>query len=258
MYTFSPSCMPNHYRLSSSISVAVLRKVFVLSLALFGLLRLSLPLYGQTEGGYLQPDRPDQSEGVGIIRPKGLQLEWGLGTSTRGQSLGLMLRYGVVRDLELRLEGLWRHELGQRPQLTSLGLSSKLALFSGDGWIPAMTLVGYLYHDPEDDRTVTGDLCLALKEEITDRLDLIANVASADGMRHLFLTGELSYILKERWSCFGEYFASFTHSSSPVHGVDAGLAYDLSQSLQVDLSGGVTYTPGGSLTYLAFGGTWKL
>lgn len=223
-----------------------------------GCLGLSSTLYGQIEGGYLQPDRPDQSEGVGTMSPRKLQLEWGLGTSSRGQSLGLMLRYGMVRHWELRLEGLWRHELGNTPRLTLATLSSKLALFSGDGWIPAMTLVGYLAHDPEDERALIGDLCLALEEGLTDRLSLIANVASADGMRHLFLTGELSYILKERWSCFGEYFASFTRSASPVHGIDAGVAYDVSSSLQLDLSGGVTYTPGGQLTYLAFGGTWRL
>lgn len=250
--------MPHHYELSSSISATALRKVLFLCLALFGrLLELSSPLYAQTEGGYLQPDRPDQSEGVGIIAPRRFQMEWGIGTSTRGQSLGLMLRYGLVKDWELRLEGLWRHELGLRPQLTALGLSSKLSLFSGDGWIPAMTLVGYLYYNPDDARSITGDLCLALEEPLTEDLSLIANVASADGMRHLFLTGELSYNINERLSCFGEYFGSFTPASPPVHGMDAGLAYNLSETFQLDLSGGRTYTPGGALNYIAFGGTWK-
>ena len=54
----------------------------------------------------MQPDRPDQSEGTSVLSPRRLQIEWGVGTSSGHHNMGLMLRYGLVPDLELRLEGL--------------------------------------------------------------------------------------------------------------------------------------------------------
>lgn len=228
----------------------------------FGLLlflsAFPLSASAQMEEGYLQPDRPDQSEGVAIVAPRELLFEWGGGYSTQGASLGGMLRYGVVKDLELRLEALGRREPASHLQLTSVTLSSKLGLFSGDGWIPAMTLVGYLNYDPEDERHVFGDLCLALEQELTDGLTLVANVASAEGMRRLFLTGELSYNINERLGCFGEYYVSLASGTRAIPGVDLGLAYSLSKDVQIDLSVGRTYGPSGKVDYMALGGSLRL
>ena len=54
----------------------------------------------------IDPDRPDQSEGVGILPPRHLQVEWGFGiASGKRLTSELMLRYGLVKDWELRLEG---------------------------------------------------------------------------------------------------------------------------------------------------------
>ena len=107
------------------------------------LLPLSLERgYAQTFEDYLQPDRPEQSEGVRVTAPGRLQVEWGIGASSHAKMAGLMLRYGIIQDLEVRLEGIMRKRGGDTPRFTNLNLSSKLNLFSGEGLIPAMTLVG--------------------------------------------------------------------------------------------------------------------
>ena len=91
----------------------------------------------------IDPDRPDQSEGVGILPPRHLQVEWGFGiASGRRLTSELMLRYGLVKDWELRLEGATNHVRGGQWTFDDVTLSSKLGLFSGERWIPKMTLVG--------------------------------------------------------------------------------------------------------------------
>lgn len=136
------------------------------SLSLLTCSLLAGSLSAQTDNE-VQPDRPDQSEGTSVLSPRSLQIEWGIGASSGYHNMGLMLRYGLVPDLELRLEGLLQRPHRGAVQVSDLTLSSKLALFSGDGWIPAMTLVGYLNYAPQEEaRRVTGDLTLALEQEL--------------------------------------------------------------------------------------------
>ena len=136
------------------------------SLSLLTCSLLAGSLSAQTDNE-VQPDRPDQSEGTSVLSPRSLQIEWGIGASSGYHNMGLMLRYGLVPDLELRLEGLLQRPHRGAIQVSDLTLSSKLALFSGDGWIPAMTLVGYLNYAPQEEaRRVTGDLTLALEQEL--------------------------------------------------------------------------------------------
>ena len=136
------------------------------SLSLLTCSLLAGSLSAQTDNE-VQPDRPDHSEGTSVLSPRSLQIEWGIGASSGYHNMGLMLRYGLVPDLELRLEGLLQRPHRGAVQVSDLTLSSKLALFSGDGWIPAMTLVGYLNYAPQEEaRRVTGDLTLALEQEL--------------------------------------------------------------------------------------------
>ena len=74
------------------------------SLSLLTCSLLAGSLSAQTDNE-VQPDRPDQSEGTSVLSPRRLQIEWGVGTSSGYHNMGLMLRYGLVPDLELRLEG---------------------------------------------------------------------------------------------------------------------------------------------------------
>ena len=47
-----------------------------------------------------------------------------------------------------------------------------------------MTLVGYLNYAPQEEvRRVTGDLTLALEQELVSGLSLTCNIGSAEGMR---------------------------------------------------------------------------
>ena len=226
------------------------------SLALLAVIVLGSPLAGQTHNDELQPDRPDHSEGTSVLAPHLFQVEWGAGITSIGHNLGLMLRYGIIPDLELRLEGLLQRPHREAIQLTDLTLSSKLALFSGEGWIPSMTLVGYLNYAPQEmPRRLAGDLLLALEQELTSDLTFTCNVGSSEGMRRLLLTAELGYAFNERFSSFIEYYGSF---SPTEHGCDLGISYALTQRLLLDLSCGRTFAPTGALNYAAMGASYRL
>lgn len=228
------------------------------------LLLILLPLslvrgYAQTFEDYLQPDRPEQSEGVGITDPGRLRLEWGIGTSSHAKMAGLMIRYGVIQDLEVRLEGVVRKRGAEAPRFTNLNFCSKLNLFSGEGIIPAMTLLGYLSYAPDfQSRPITSDLCLAFENAITSALALTYNLASSDGMRGLFVVTELSYTPSKRWNFFAEYYGNFRTYYHPEHGADIGMRYALSSSLELELCYGRTHSSYDPISYASLGGTWKL
>ena len=226
------------------------------SLALLAVIVLGSPLAGQTHNDELQPDRPDPSEGTSVFAPHLFQVEWGAGITSIGHNVGLMLRYGLIPDLELRIEGLLQHPYHSVLQLTDLTLSSKLSLFSGEGWIPAMTLVGYLNYAPQEmPHRLTGDLLLALEQELTSDLTFTCNVGSSEGMQHLLLTAELGYAFTDRLASFIEYYGNFGPTE---HGCDLGISYALTQRLLLDLSCGRTFAPTGALNYAAMGASYRL
>lgn len=226
------------------------------SLALLAVIVLGSPLAGQTHSDELQPDRPDHSEGTSILAPRRFQVEWGAGLTSIGHNVGLMLRYGLIPDLELRIEGLLQHPHSKPTQLTDLTLSSKLSLFSGEGWIPAMTLVGYLNYAPQEmTHRLTGDLLLALEQELTSDLTLTCNVGSSDGMQRLLLTAELGYALNERFSSFIEYYGNF---SPTEHGCDLGISYAVTPSFIIDLSAGRTFAAQRGINYASLGASYRL
>ena len=236
-----------HYYLHNMCCLCKSLRRWSLSLLTCSLLAGSLSAQTDNE---VQPDRPDHSEGTSVLSPRRLQIEWGIGASSGAHNMGLMLRYGLVPDLELRLEGLL-----QRPYRGAVQVSD-LTLFSGDGWIPAMTLVGYLNYAPlEEARRVTGDLTLALEQELVSGLSLTCNIGSAEGMRRLSLTAELGYNFTDRLSSFVEYYGVFGPAE---HGCDLGLIYAVTKDFLVDLSCGRTFFASGAVNYASLGATYRL
>ena len=226
------------------------------SLSLIAITGISCSLSAQTHIDEIQPDRPDHSEGTSVLAPHHFQVEWGTGFTSAGHNMGLMLRYGLLSDWELRLEGLLQCPHHSVLQLTDLTLSSKLSLFSGEGWIPAMTLVGYLNYAPQEmPRRLTGDLLLALEQELTSDLTFTCNVGSSEGMQHLLLTAELGYAFNERFSSFIEYYGNF---SPTEHGCDLGLSYSLTPNFIIDLSAGRTFATQGGMNYASLGASYRL
>lgn len=64
---------------------------------------MTCALSAQTDDDRMQVDRPDQSQGTSVLTPRRLQVEWGVGGDSGAHNMELMLRYGLIPDLELRL-----------------------------------------------------------------------------------------------------------------------------------------------------------
>lgn len=226
------------------------------SLTLIAITGMTCALSAQTDGDRMQVDRPDHSQGTSVLSPRSLQVEWGVGGDSGAHNMDLMLRYGLIPDLELRLGGQFLRPHHGAVQFSTLTLSSKLALFSGEGWIPAMTLVGDLNYAPqEEERRLTGDLTLAFEQELISGLSLTYNIGSAEGMRRLALTAELGYDFSDRLSSFVEYYGVLGPAE---HGWDLGLSYALTKDLLIDLSCGRTYYQSGGVSYAALGASVRL
>ena len=178
------------------------------SLTLIAITGVTCALSAQTDDDRMQVDRPDQSQGTSVLAPRRLQLEWGVGGDSGAQ---------------LRLGGQLERPHHGAVQFSTLTFSSKLSLFSGEGWIPAMALVGDLNYTPQEERRrLTGDLTLAFEQELTSGFYLTYNIGSAEGMRRLAVTAELGYDFSDRLSSFVEYYGVF---GPAVHGCDLGLSY---------------------------------
>ena len=226
------------------------------SLTLFILISIVCSLSAQTASDEIQPDRPDHSEGTSILAPRHFQIEWGTGISSDQHNMGLMLRYGLTPDWEIRLESLLQHPHREAIQLTDLTLSSKLALFSGEDWVPAMTLIGSLNYTPQESPSrLTEDLLLALEKELTSDLTLTCNIGSSEGMHRLLVTTELGYNFTDRLASFIEYYGNFGPTE---HGCDLGLSYAVTPNFVIDLSAGRTFALQGAVNYATIGASYRL
>jgi len=78
------------------------------SLTLIAITGVTCALSAQTDDDRMQVDRPDQSQGTSVLTPRRLQVEWGVGGDSGAHNMELMLRYGLIPDLELRLGGQLR------------------------------------------------------------------------------------------------------------------------------------------------------
>lgn len=217
-------------------------------------------LSAQTDSGqgYISSDRPDQSEGATIMAPRKIQFEWGGTYRKAGTNLSLMARYGIIKDWEVRLEGVTERLSKDGLKMDEVSLSSKLGLLSEEKWLPAMSLIGYLHYAPRGDREITSDLTLALEKGLNEHFGLASNIGSSEGFQKVFITGEVTYQPSERIGTFVEYYGSFASGSIPVQGFDLGVSYGFSRSFSLDLSYGVTYTSGQTEHYASLGGSIRL
>lgn len=59
----------------------------------------------------IQPDRPDQSEGTDLLNIQSLQIENGITSNRNCFANELMLRYGILKNTEIRLSSVFNNKL---------------------------------------------------------------------------------------------------------------------------------------------------
>lgn len=186
----------------------------------------------------INTDRPDQSEGVYTL-PKGqFQIENGYVFSKEDSSANLMLRYGLISNTEIRLEGDF--DL-RTPDFSSTTFSVKQRLYESEQrFIPSVGLIGYGQYSKTDAKTYTFDACLAFESSLTDQLSLAYGARSSGQFENLDVTAQINYAPNNKLWGFVEYYASYNGTRAPEHNINAGFAYLLTPTLQLDIGSGRT------------------
>lgn len=218
-------------------------------------LLLGINVWGQEqEIEPINTDRPDQNEGTYVL-PKGtFQIEGGLQYSEGEFAPSLMLRYGLLKGTEIRLDTDFGKDIWHT-QFNDFTLSVKQRLLNKEN-LPAFTLVGYLaYDDTEGDR-INADLLLAVDYEFLSKWSLTYNIGSSDGFENMVMNSQLGYSFAEKWTAFGEYYGTFG-AVRPKHNLSAGLKYLLTNDLQLDAIAGFSVFKSESDNFVALGVAYR-
>ena len=187
----------------------------------------------------INTDRPDQSEGVYTL-PKGqFQIENGYVFSKEDSSANLMLRYGLITNTEIRLEGDFDLHT---PDFSSTTFSVKQRLYESEQrFIPSVGLIGYGQYSKTEAKAYTFDACLAFESSLTNVLSLAYGASSSGQFENLDVTAQINYVpTNNKFWTFVEYYASYNGTRAPEHNINAGFAYLLTPTLQLDISSGRT------------------
>jgi hypothetical protein len=240
-------------------------------------------------GGQAEPlvtDRPGKTETASIVRQGVLQLEGGFkferqtggddphtDTTTVPE---LLMRIGILPFAEFRLSadgfvhgdraGASNHSSG-----SDLELGVKLRCFDQDGLRPATAVLPAATF-PTGGRAVTSDgidpgVRLLLNWGLSEHFGLDANLRVAgvtqgvsDSRRVLELQPSVSLeaSITQRFGAFIEYFATLEpREDEDEHTIDSGVAYRLSDDVQLDLSAGVGLNHASPDFFIGAGVAWR-
>jgi hypothetical protein len=247
---------------------------------LFG--AVSAPLIGQEDTPpAISADRPGQSAPPGILLPGYIQLEAGVqlgsdatesdgGTTTvRTLSVpGLLVRIGVFTAAELRIATEYRSVTASIAAtavdsvtvpvaetathgLAGLAVGMKVGITPEHGLVPetaVQLMVGLPAIGNRNFRppAVAPSILLSMRTTLTDAFSLNYNLGGVwdgvlpDGTG--IYTASLGMMLSQRVAGFAELYGSLKTGGVPMHAADAGVSYATSQTMQLDLSGGIGLT----------------
>lgn len=241
-------------------------KKFIYIIFTFAILFLLINLsYAQVE--QIQPDRPDQTNSPNVIPLNTFHFEAGVvfekftqdGSITKNLSYpGVLLRYGVLNNLELRMElenakvtteanGISSSVNGFSP--VTLGFKMKASEEKGlrpsIGFIMSFSLPNLASKEFKNNFVGTN-INLALENSITDKFTVGYNLgASWDGNTpepNFFYTLSLGYEFTKRISGFAEVYGFMPEKTRADHRFDFGLSFLALNNLALDASAGFGIT----------------
>jgi hypothetical protein len=223
-------------------------------------------------------DRPDQTESAVTVPLKSLQVETGFlyetfvennFTADNYSIAGTLLRYGLFEKIELRLgAGYLINEIRvlSNKGIGDLFLGTKINFLTEDKnlfdfglLIHAALPFGSEFFKPEK---LEPELIASLAKSLSEKFSIGFNFggthdSSIDEIVYLYTTS-LGYSLSDNLSAFVEVFGNFSSSFKPDHLYDGGLTYLLSDTVQLDLSGGKRINNKNSYWFIGTGFSFRL
>lgn len=223
-------------------------------------------------------DRPDQTESAETV-PKGFfQIEAGVTTEIEEyiivypnskfrsivlSSPGMLIRYGLTKNIELRLGGEYLAEIRKIESsdffanesyadwgFSPIEVGVKARLFNGKGLIPTTALLFHVAIPLGREYAFQTDYAspsfrFAFAHELSDRFAFSYNLGYEWELNEGSTTGtgiytaSLGISLVKNLGMFVESYGFLTKGDPPDHRLDAGLTYLIAPNIQADLSGGI-------------------
>lgn len=217
----------------------------------------------------INTDRPDQTESPQLM-PKGFfQVETGFVYSETENKVfqekntsfnATLLRYGLLENLELRLE----FELSETKKSFKNGMSTitrsgmkpmftgiKIGIIKEKGWIPEIGFLGgiqltFVATEAYKTPGTGGDILLAFSHTLNEKWGFSYNIGSVWNGENPYVSyvysGVLDYAFSQKLTGFVEVYGDFPEHSESGHSFDGGITYLLTENIQLDLAGGTGLT----------------
>lgn len=210
-------------------------------------------LFGQ-ELEPVNADRPDQSEGTYILPKKVFQVESGVIFSKGEITDDFMLRYGLFKGTELRIETDFGSNIWKK-KFHDFTLSVKQNIFRKEN-LPAVVLIGFLTYDHHKAHKVNTDFIVASDYDV-NRWAFTLNVGSSSGFENLTGGVQLGYSITDKWALFTEYYGTFGSNGRPEHSLGAGMNYRINNNFLIDMAAEQTIFNPNYEYYIALGFAYR-
>jgi hypothetical protein len=211
---------------------------------------------------WIKTDRPDNTDSPATLEKGQFQLEGGV-LFRRDTEQGvrkteflyprMLLRYGLLDFLELRLSGDHRseersplarpEETVQTRDLNALTVGAKIRMYEGEGLRPSIGFITNLtlpFYSPYAPLKVAPMFRLALSHELTESLSFQYNLGweraweEGEVLGQGIYTAALENEFSKRFVAFVEVFGEKAAGESLSHSLDGGLLFRLRPNLQLD------------------------
>ncbi|HWJ91323.1 MAG TPA: transporter [Flavisolibacter sp.] len=228
----------------------------------------------------IDTDRPDQTESAVTVPKRYFQMELGFGKENlAGKNYSLthpsfLLKYGISKRIELRLEGDFFSDYVQlisngetTTLLSPLEIGTKIALFEEKSWRPKTSFIGHLglpFTGSNFNRSqnIFPSFRFTFQHTLSDHVGLGYNAgAEWDGFNNQpvwVYTFAPGFNIGKRWYSYVEAFGFLTTGQKPQHNLDGGVAYYISNSTKLDVSGGIGLGSNPLRNYFAIGASFRI
>lgn len=230
-------------------------------------------------------DRPGISAMANLVPAKMFQIESGYNYELKRKADSekrlytyntSILRYGISTNCEFRLGMEFNeyrfydlhHSLESRVlSFSPVSIGAKLFITQGKGIVPSVSFMSHIYLPYIEAKQVRSPYIAAgfgilAQNSLHDKLMLVYNLgAHWDGVTPNAIASYAfcaNYSIVKNFDVFIELYGEFSETTPVDASMDAGIVYQFSPSLQVDLSGGISLAEGFNDGFYSFGFSWLL